>query len=42
MTDPFVIELQRLASDGKCPVDRLTSNAPTVATELRIPSSHNE
>lgn len=36
MADPIVIELQRLASDGKCPVDELLRKALIIATKLRI------
>ncbi|WP_437207088.1 hypothetical protein [Planctomicrobium sp. SH664] len=36
MADPIVIELQRLASDGKCPVDELLRKALIVATKLAI------
>lgn len=36
MPDPIVIELQRLASDGKCPVDELLRKALIIATKLRI------
>jgi hypothetical protein len=36
MADPIVIELQRLASDGKCPVDELLRKALIVSTKLQI------
>ncbi|HWL10225.1 MAG TPA: hypothetical protein VNQ76_17600 [Planctomicrobium sp.] len=36
MSDPIVIELQRLASDGKCPVDELLRKALIVSTKLQI------
>lgn len=36
MPDPIVIELQRLASDGKCPVDELLRKALIVSTKLQI------
>lgn len=36
MSDPIVIELQRLASDGTCPVDQLLRKALLVATKLEI------
>ena len=36
MSDPIVIELQRLASDGTCPVDELLRKALIVATKLQI------
>ncbi|MDZ4686042.1 MAG: hypothetical protein SH850_13320 [Planctomycetaceae bacterium] len=36
MSDPIVIELQRLASDGACPVDELLRKALIVATKLQI------
>jgi hypothetical protein len=36
MPDPIIIELQRLASDGKCPVDELLRKALIIATKLRI------
>ena len=36
MSDPIVIELQRLASDGNCPVDELLRKALIVSTKLRI------
>jgi len=34
--DPIVIELQRLASDGKCPVDELLRKALIVASKLEL------
>ncbi|MEZ5941134.1 MAG: hypothetical protein R3C18_07070 [Planctomycetaceae bacterium] len=36
MSDPIVIELQRLASDSNCPVDELLRKALIVATKLNI------
>lgn len=36
MPDPIVIELQRLASDGKCLVDELLRKALIVSTKLQI------
>lgn len=36
MSDPIVIELQRLASDGNCLVDELLRKALVVATKLQI------
>lgn len=36
MTDPIVIELQRLASDGTCSVDELLRKALIVSTKLQI------
>lgn len=36
MSDPIVIELQRMASDGQCPVDELLRKALIVAAKLRI------
>ena len=36
MSDPIVIELQRLASDGNCPVDELLRKALIVSTKLQI------
>lgn len=36
MNEPIVIELQQLASDGKCPVDELLRKALIVATKLKL------
>jgi hypothetical protein len=36
MSDPIVIELQRLASDGDCPVDELLRKALIVSTKLQV------
>jgi hypothetical protein len=36
MPDPIVIELQRMASEGRCPVDDLLRKALIVATKLQI------
>ena len=41
MADPIVIELQRLASDGKYPVDELLRKALIVATKLDIQDFRN-
>jgi len=41
MPDPIVIELQRLASDGKCLVDELLRKALIIATKLRTEDFRN-